>query len=154
MLGAWVLVPNFSRAVKLCWSLLAAAGWSEMTIIIPGDHLHRLGELLLSREFQERRSISCLLLSPMASRETATTTRLKVETATLRLQEALTKIIEEKRLLVVPRDPLLISTLLSIPVLSIATGEVAVQVLTKNEVGVSGLSTMRGPGSTPIRLKR
>lgn len=154
MQGVWVLVPNFSRAVKLCWSLLAAAGSSEMTIIILGDHLHRLGELLLSREFQERRSISCLLLSPMASREMATTTRLKVETATLRLQEALTKIIEEKRLLVVPRGHLLSSTLLSIPVLSIATGEVAVQVLTKNEVGVSGLSTMRGPGSTPIRLKR
>jgi hypothetical protein len=125
-----------------------------MTIIIPGDHLHRLGELLLSRESQERRSISCLLLSPMASREMGTTTRLKVETAILRLQEALTKIIEEKRLLVVPRDPLLISTLLSIPVLSIAMVEAAVQVLTKNEVGVSGQSTMRGPGSIPIRLKR
>jgi hypothetical protein len=123
-----------------------------MIIIILGDHLHRLGELLQSREFQERRSISCLLLSRMASRETATTTRLKLETATLRLQEALTKIIEEKRLLVVPRDHLLSSTLLSIPVLSIATGEAAVQVLTKNEV--SGQSTMRGPGSTPIRLKR
>jgi hypothetical protein len=123
-----------------------------MIIIILGDHLHRLGELLQSREFQEKMSISCLLLSPMASRETATTTRLKLETATLRLQEALTKIIEEKRLLVVPRDHLLSSTLLSIPVLSIATGEAAVQVLTKNEV--SGQSTMRGPGSTPIRLKR
>jgi hypothetical protein len=83
-----------------------------------------------------------------------TTTRLKVETAILRLQGALTKIIEEKRLLVVPRGHLLSSTLLSIPVLSIATGEVAVQVLTKNEVGVSGLSTMRGPGRIPIRLKR
>jgi hypothetical protein len=125
-----------------------------MTTIILGDHLHRLGELLQSREFQERRSISCLLLSRMASREMGTTTRLKVETATLKLQEALTKIIEEKRLLVVPRGPLLSSTLLNIPVLSIATVEVAVQVLTKNEVGVSGLSTMRGPGSIPIRLKR
>lgn len=62
--------PSFSRAAKVClrgWSLLVAAEWSEMTTITLRDHPRRWGELLQWREFQEKMTISYLLLSLKAS---------------------------------------------------------------------------------------